>query len=103
MMIPLRNITFISNFVLVVQIKNREELEIKLVKAAHLRREATVTSTLFNQAHAARHRLFVTEYRQRDNLLQLERKLKNEKIKNNTQISKVVPLLIDLKRDFFVV
>ena len=76
---------------MVVQIKNKEELEIKQVKAAHLRREATVTSTLFNQAHAAHHRQFVTESRQNDKLSQLKRQMQKEKIKNSTQISKVVP------------
>ena len=77
-------------FFLSVQIKNREELEIKQVKAAHLRHKAIATSTLFNQAHAAHHRKFVSESRQKDKFLQLKRQMQNEKIKNGTQISKVL-------------
>lgn len=76
------------------QIQNREELEIKQVKAAHLRHEAIVTSTLFNQAHAAHHRLFVSESRQKDNFSQLKRQMQNEKIKNGTQISKVLVVML---------
>ena len=81
-------------FFLSEQIKNREELEIKQVKAAHLRHEAIVTSTLFNQAHAAHHRKFVSESRQKDNFSQLKRQMQNEKIKNGTQISKVLVVML---------
>ncbi|KAK4022358.1 hypothetical protein OUZ56_007829 [Daphnia magna] len=72
------------------QIKNREELEMKLVKAAGLRQKATTTSTLFNQAHIAHHRQFVTESRQKDNLLRFQKQIQSEAIKNNTQTNKIV-------------
>ena len=42
------------------------------------------------QAHAAHHRKFVSESRQKDNFSQLKRQMQNEKIKNGTQISKVL-------------
>lgn len=61
----------------------------KLVKAAGLRQKATTTSTLFNQAHIAHHRQFVTESRQKDNLLRFQKQIQSEAIKNNTQTNKV--------------
>ncbi|XP_057381705.1 uncharacterized protein LOC130704248 [Daphnia carinata] len=72
------------------QIKSREELELKLVKAAGLRQKATTTSTLFNQAHVAHHRQFVSENRQKDNLLRLQKQIQSEILKNNTQSNKIV-------------
>ncbi|KAI9555352.1 hypothetical protein GHT06_017867 [Daphnia sinensis] len=72
------------------QIKSREELEMKLIKAADLRQKATTTSTLFNQAHIAHHRQFVNESRQKDNLLRLQKQIQSEAIKNNSQSNKIV-------------
>lgn len=81
------NRTLFSLFV--VKIKSREELELKLVKAACLRQKATTTSTLFNQAHAAHHRQFVTESRRKDSVSRLQKQMQSEMTKNNSQINKV--------------
>ena len=59
------------------------------MKAAHLRREATAYSTLFNQAHTAHHKRVVAKTRQREHISQLQRKIQSEKSKSGTQINKV--------------
>lgn len=72
-----------------MQIKSREELELKLVRAAKLRQKATSTSTVFNQVHSAHHKRVVAESRQKDMMSNLQKQFKRETIKNDSQLNKV--------------
>lgn len=81
------------------QIKDREQQELKLVRAAQLRHKAKTESLLFNQAHSAHHKRIVTETRQKDDLTRLQRQLQSEKMKNSTQVNKVQNLRFSLPLD----